>query len=203
MSEVAKKPASTVGLRDVVWCMVTADKAPDGTTEGVYETGEVRKLAGAIDAALSNQNSEPDVQYFDDVEGDVTYPDPEIEMTLELADLPPDEAAAILGATVDQNGVTVNKAGDKSPYIAMGFKSRKSNGVDRFVWLYVGRARMTDENYHTKEGEDLTRQSAKLTITFLKRKKDDAWRGYVDTDNAKFDSAKATFFNAPYEPVMG
>ena len=202
MSEMVKKPSSTVGLRDVVWCKVETDTAPDGETPGVYETGEVLKLPGAIDVEFTNQNDDPDVQYFDDAEGDVLYPDPEIGLKLELADLPPDVVAEMVGATVDAKGVTVNRAGDKPPYIALGFKSQKSNGVDRFVWLYKGRATIPSETYHTKEGEDITRQSSKLEITFIKRNKDAAWRSYVDTDNEKFATAKATFFDAVYEPSL-
>lgn len=201
MSETVKKPASKVGLRDVVWCPVTEDTAPDGETAGVYTTGEVKKLAGAIDAEMSNQNDEPDVQYFDDAEGDVLYPDPEITLTLEMADVDPATAAELVGATVDNNGVTVNKAGDKAPYIAIGFKSVKSNGVDRYVWLYKGRCTIPSESYHTKEGEDITRQTEKLEITCIKRNKDANWRAYVDTDNEKFAAAKGTFFSAVYEPV--
>lgn len=202
MSEVVKKPSSTVGLRDVVWCKVTEDTAPVGDTPGKYTVDTVQKLAGAIDVEFSNQNDDPDVQYFDDMEGDVLYPDPEISLTLELADLPPDVAAEMVGAVVDANGVTVNRAGDKPPYIAIGFKSQKSNGVDRYVWLYKGRASIPSETYHTKEGEDITRQSSKLEITCIKRNMDATWRTYVDTDNAKFAQAKSTFFETVYEPNL-
>lgn len=202
MSEVLKKPSSKVGLRDVVWCPVTEDTAPEGETAGTYVAGAVKKLAGAIDAEMSNSNDEADVQYFDDMEGDVLYPDPEVTLTLELADLDPETAAELVGATVDANGVTVNKAGDKPPYIALGFKSKKANGVDRFVWLYKARCAVPSESYHTKEGEDITRQTEKVEITCIKRNKDAAWRSYVDTDNKKFATAAATFFDAPYEPEM-
>ena len=34
------------------------------------------------------QNADPDVQYFDDQEGDVLYPDPELSFKTKLADLP-------------------------------------------------------------------------------------------------------------------
>lgn len=202
MSETVKKPSSPIGLRDVVWCVVTEDTAPVGETAGKYETGEVKTLIGAIDAEFSNSNNDPDVQYFDDQEGDVLYPDPELSMTLELADLPPEVAAEMLGATVDQNGVTVNRAGDKPPYIALGFKSRKGNGADRYLWFYKARCSVPSESYHTKEGEDITRQTSKVEITVIKRNMDATWRTYVDSDTEKFQTAKGTFFDKPYEPVM-
>lgn len=203
MSEAVKKPSSTVGLREVVWCKVTEDVAPDGQNpDGKYVTGEVRKLAGAINADMSNQNSEADVQHFDDEEGDALYPIPEVTLTLEMADVPPDVAAELVGATVDDNGVTINRDGDKPPYIALGFKSVKSNGVDRYLWLLKGRANIPSETYRTKEGETITRQTSKIELTFIPRNKDKTWRSYVDTDMAKFQTAKATFFDQPYEPQI-
>ena len=195
-----KKPASRVGFRNLVYCLVTEDTAPTAGAAGVYETGEVKKLAGAINAELSNQASDPDIQYFDDEEGDVLYPDPKITISLELADLPPEEAAIMVGGVVDKNGVAIDRAGDKPPYIALGFESRKANGVDRYVWLYKCRAFISSETYHTKEGETLTRQSDKIEVTAVKRNKDDAWRAKVDTDNAAFELVKGTFFDKPYEP---
>lgn len=194
MSETVKKPSSRVGFRDVVWCPVLEDTAEK------YETGEVRPLAGAINADFSNNASDPDVQYFDDEEGDVLYPDPEVQFDLEMADIPPKECAAMVGAKVDQNGVAIDSAGDKPPYIALGFKSRKANGVDRYCWLYKARCFVGSETYRTKEGETLTRQTDKITVTAIKRTHDDAWRAKVDTDTEEFQAAKGTFFDKPYEP---
>lgn len=195
-----KKIASRVGFRNLVYCLVNKDTAPTAGATGEYETGEVKKLAGAINAELSNQASDPDIQYFDDEEGDVLYPDPKITITLELADLPPEEAAIMVGGVVDKNGVAIDRAGDKPPYIALGFESRKANGEDRYVWLYKCRAFISSETYHTKEGETLTRQSDKIEVTAVKRNKDDAWRAKVDTDNEAFALVKETFFDKPYEP---
>lgn len=47
----------------------------------------------------------------------------------------------LLGNAVDDNGVLVRTATDKPPYFAVGFKSEKSNGKYRFVWLYKGATR--------------------------------------------------------------
>lgn len=195
MSET-RKVASLIGLRDVVYCLLTEDSSEKTSY------GEVKKLVGAVSMSISEQNSEADVQYCDDGEFDAVYPDPEFSGDLTLADLPPAQAAEILGATLDQNGVLIRRGGDKPPYIALGFKSVKANNVDRYVWLYKGRGTIQNEDYATKQGADLTRQNAKIAMTFVKRLSDGAWKAMVDTDEPNFESVKATFFNAPYTPNL-
>lgn len=198
MSETnVAKPASTIGLRDVVVVKLLTDTA-EGTT---YDT-TVKKLATAISVQLSENNNDPDVQYYDDVEGDVLNKDPELKGTFELADILPADQAFLLGAAVDSKGVMVRKATDKAPYCAWGFKSVKSNGEDRYVWLYKGRASMPNENYATKQGADITRQTAKMEVTFIKRTSDDMWKTTVDANTTAFASVKASFFDAPYAPSV-
>ena len=64
--------ASTVGLKNMVIAPVTKDD-DSGTTYG-----ELQKVAGAIEASITPENNDPDIQYYDDIEGDVLYPDPEL-----------------------------------------------------------------------------------------------------------------------------
>lgn len=195
MSE-QRKVASLIGLRDVVFCILEEDSS-EKTTYGAVE-----KLVGAVSMSLGEQNGEADVQYCDDGEFDAVYPDPEFSGDLTLADLPPAQAAKLLGARMDSNGVLIRRAGDKPPYIALGFKSLKANNVDRFVWLYKGRGSIQNEEYATKQGTDLTRQNAKITMTFVKRLSDGAWKATVDTDEPRFEAVKDSFFNEPYTPSL-
>ena len=48
----------------------------DTETETTY--GTLQRVAGAIEASITPDNADPDVQYFDDAEGDVLYADPEL-----------------------------------------------------------------------------------------------------------------------------
>lgn len=195
MSEVAKKKvASPIGFRDVVIAFITKDDA-DGTTYGAVEA-----LAGAVSLSISESNSEPDVQYGDDGEYDAVYPDPELSGDLALIDLPPAQAAKILGARIDNNGVVLRSGNDKPPYFALGAKSAKADGEDRYFWLYKCRGTIQNEDYATREGANITRQTAKLHLTAIKRKSDGEWKSYVDTDEEKFQTVKDTFFTAPYVP---
>lgn len=185
---------STIGLRAIVVAKLLTDETDSTPT---YDS--VQPLIGAIDLDVSDNSGEPDAQYYDDGEHDVVLPDPELSGTIEMADLPPEKQALLLGYKVDKNGVVIHNADDKPPYFAWGFKSKKSNGVDRYVWYYKGRCTMPQDKHTTKQ-KDLNRQTQKLKVTFVKLNSTGNARAFVDEDSEAFATAKATFFNAPYTP---
>ena len=185
---------STIGLRAIVVAKLLTDE-----TDSTPTYDPVQPLIGAIDLDVSDNSGEPDAQYYDDGEHDVVLPDPELSGTIELADLPPEKQALLLGYKVDKNGVVIHNADDKPPYFAWGFKSKKSNGVDRYVWYYKGRCTMPQAKHTTKQ-KDLNRQTTKMKVTFVKLNSTGNARAFVDEDSEAFATAKATFFNAPYTP---
>ena len=185
---------STIGLRDIVVAKLLTDVAGSAPT---YDT--VQSLVGAIDLDISDNSGDPDAQYYDDHEADVIIPDPELKGTVELADLPPDKVAMLLGYSIDNNGVTIHNAEDKPPYFAWGFKSQKSNGKDRYVWYYKGRCTLPQDK-HTTRQKQVIRQTTKMQVTFIKLTSNGNARAFVDEDTEDFATAKATFFNAPYTP---
>ncbi len=68
--------SSTIGLKNVVIAPLTTD------TEAECTYGNVQAVAGAIEATITPENADPDVQYADDVEFDVLYPAPELSFSL-------------------------------------------------------------------------------------------------------------------------
>ena len=109
------KVSSTIGLKNVVIAPLTTD------TEEEHTYGAVQAVAGAIEATITPENSDPDIQYADDVEFDVLYPDPKLTFSLKLADIPLTIQEMILNNTIDDNGVLVRSASDNPPYFAVGF----------------------------------------------------------------------------------
>ena len=189
--------ASTIGLKNVVIAELTSD------TEAAVAYGPLQDFAGAIDAQLAPENADPDVQYADDVELDVLYPDPEIKLTMEMADVPLMLQEKILGNVIDDNGVLIRTAGDAPPYYALGFRSERSDGKFRYVWLFKGRAAPMNETYHTKEGKQLTRQTGKLEFTFIKRTHDGRYQAVADEGQNGFTPEKAAaFLTSVYVPVV-
>ena len=189
--------SSTIGLKNVVIAPLTVDTE----TECTY--GTVQAVAGAIEATITPENADPDVQYADDIEFDVLYPDPKLSFSLKLADIPLTIQEMLLGNAVDDNGVLVRTATDKPPYFAVGFKSEKSNGKYRFVWLYKVRAKPMTETYKTKEGQTITRQNGSVEWTAIKRTHDGRYQAVADEDENGFDASKAaTFLQSVFEPTF-
>ena len=189
------KPMSTIGLKNVVIAPLTKDDA----TETTY--GTVVSLVGAIEASITPQNTDPEVQYADDSEYDAVYPDPELEFRLQMVDIPLDKRKLFFDNTIDQNGVLVKNASDKPDYYAIGFISEKADHTNRYVWLYKVRATPMTENYATKEGDTITRQTGEINFTAIKRTSDGLYQAVADEGLNGFTTAKAaTFLGTVYEP---
>lgn len=199
MPTPAAAPAvsSTVGLKNMVLAPLLTD------TEITTTYGDLQKVAGAIEASITPENAEPDVQYYDDVEGDVLYPDPELSFKTKLADLPLIIQEMIYNNKIDDNGVLIRTANDKPGYFAVGFMSEKASGKYRYVWLYKVRAKPVTENYQTKEGATITRQTGEVEWTAIKRTSDGRYQAIADEGEGGFTAAKAaTFLESVYVPTF-
>ena len=187
--------SSTIGLKNMVIAPLTTD------TEESLVYGELQLVAGAIEASITPDNADPEVQWADDIEFDTLYPDPELTFKTKMADIPLAIQEMIFGNNIDNNGVLIRTASDKPPYFAVGFKSEKSNGKYRFVWLYKVRAKPLTENYATKEGKTINRQTGEVEWTAIKRTNDGRYQAVADEDENGFTAAKAaTFLTSVYAP---
>jgi phi13 family phage major tail protein len=185
--------ASTIGLKNMVIAPLSSD-----TSAGVTY-GTLQAVAGAIDASVTPNNADPDVQYYDDVEGDVLYPDPEVAFKTKVADIPLAIQEMIFGNTIDNNGVLIRKAGDTPPYFAVGFSSEKADHTLRFVWLFKVRAKPVTESYSTKAGKTVTRQTGEVEWVAIKRTYDDQYQAIADVGQNGFTEAMgATFLASVY-----
>ena len=144
--------------------------------------GELQLVAGAIEASITPQNADPDVQYADDAEFDVLYPAPELSFKTKMADLPLIIQEMIFANKIDSNGVLIRSSTDKPPYFAVGFKSEKANHKFRYIWLYKVRAKPVTENYATKEGKSITRQTGEVEWTAIRRTHDNQYQAVADED---------------------
>ena len=189
--------ASTVGLKNMVLAPLSTD------TEAGHTYGDLQLVAGAIDASITPQNADPNVQYADDIEFSVLYPDPELSFKTKMADIPLAIQEMIFGNQIDENGVLVRTASDRPPYYAVGFKSEKSDGSFRYVWLYKVRAKPVTESYATKEGTTINRQTGEVEWTAIKRTHDAHYQAVADEGQNGFTAATgATFLQSVYEPTF-
>jgi phi13 family phage major tail protein len=122
-----------------------------------------------------------------------------INVTLGLANLPTEDQAALLGHTVNADGVLIRKSTDQAPYVAVGYRRRMSNGKYRYVWLYKGKFRVYDQNADTK-GETPTYQTPSISATFMPRDKDNQWQAVANEGDPGIPSQTlADWFDAVYE----
>lgn len=191
------KVASTIGMKNVVIAPLTKDDDSGATY------GELQLMAGAIEASITPENADPDIQYADDVEFDTVNPDPELTFKTKMADIPLSVQEMIFSNTLDDNGVLVRTANDKPNYFAVGFKSEKADHTYRYVWLLKVRAKPLTENYATKEGSTINRQTPEVEWTAIKRTYDGHYQYVADEGQNGFDKSKAeTFLESVYTPTI-
>ena len=189
--------SSTVGLKNMVIAPLTVD------TEAAVTYGALQLVAGAIEASITPENTDPEIQYADDIEFDVLYPDPELSFKTKMADIPLQVQEMVFGNRIDDNGVLIRTAADKPPYFAVGFMSEKSNQKYRFVWLYKVRAKPVTESYATKEGGTINRQTGEVEWTAIKRTKDGLYQAVADEGENGFTNAMGlTFLATVYAPTF-
>lgn len=180
----------TLGLKDLYYSVITE---PDGA-----ETyGTPKKMAGAMTAELSVSTADGAL-YVDDA---LAQSDSEFAsgtLKLGIDDLMPEVSTEILGKKVDEKGVVWSGGEDNPPYVAVGFRAKKTGGKYRYIWLLKCRAKIPTEKFETK-GESINYQTPEIELTFMRNKKHDKWK--ADYVGKETDETAKAWFNAVPEPA--
>lgn len=177
-----------VGLKDLHFATLTEDSVDNLS----YATPE--PLVGAINATISPSVNTQEV-YADDQLWESVSALGKIDVEIETADLPLVTRAKILGNKIE-DGVLIENKSDIPPHIALGFRSQKSNGKFRYVWLLKGIAQPMAEEYTTKK-DSIEHKTPKLTLTFMPRLNDGEWKHTADEDSEDFTGATEWFIKVP------
>lgn len=180
---------SQIGLKNIHYAVLTEDNA----TTISYET--VKTLVGAITASITPTVNTQEL-YADDQLWESVSALGKIDVELEAAQLPLIARAELTGSTLGANGVLVEKVTDTPPAIALGFKSLKSDGKYRYVWLLKGVAQPITEEYATKK-DNVEHKTPKLKLTFMPRIRDGEWKHTADEDANEFNGAATWFSQVP------
>lgn len=174
---------ATVGLRDLYVATIT--KA-DG---GAETYGTPRRLAKAISAKMSIEYADGTL-YADD--GVDVYEKEFVsgELTLNVNDLAPADVALLFGQTQDTDGVIYAGETDDPPYVAIGFRAKKTGGTYRYIWLYKVKFSTPDEEYQTKEN-GIEFKTPEIVGKIVKRD-DGMWKADYTAEPTD-DTAKAWF----------
>lgn len=185
------KKGTIIGLRNLVYAKLIDDPASGLAT---YEAPV--SIPGAISAVI-NPNASSEFLFADDGPYDVGSTIGGITLELNVADLDLDTQAALLGHTV-VGGVLIRKREDVPPFVAIGFKTLKSNGKYRYTWLAKGKFLPSEQNNQTK-GDSVTFNTPTIQGSFVARDCDGEWERHIDEDHIDFmPSMAANWFNNPY-----
>lgn len=186
--------AAQVGLKDVHYAILLTDDETGATYDPPV------RIVGAIEATITpTVNTE--TLYADDAPSEVASAMGEIELELNVKDVPLDVQAALLGHTLNDEGVLIKDKDDQAPYIALGFKSLKSNGKYRYIWLLKGKFSIPEQSYMTKQ-DTPEFQTPTISGSFVVRESDGLWQYVGDEDATGFTPEIASaWFTSVYQPT--
>lgn len=182
----------TIGLKSLYYALLDTDTAnsPPATYEAPVS------IPGAISANV-NPNASNETLFADDGPYETASTIGAIELELNVADLPIETQAALLGHTLS-GGVLIRKSSDTPPFVAIGFKALKSNGHYRYTWLGKGKFSIPEQANETK-GDSVNFQTPTIKGSFLKRDCDDEWERHIDEDHVDYVASMGTnWFTNPY-----
>ena len=175
-----------IGLDELHFAEITED-------ENGYESyGIPQRIAGAITASLAINTAETQLRADGECIDTVTVFDGGT-ISINVCDIGADIAAKLLGARIDKNGVLVQAKENKPKAVAIGFRSLKSDGNYKFVWLYrvVFGVPATE---HNTNGETVSFTTQRIEGKIYRRNRPDSvgesvWKTEFDTSNRITDMA--------------
>lgn len=194
---------SYVGVDQIYYALVTQDDS------GAYAAGTPAYLAPAMKISL-DVKSNSKVQYADNQPFDSLVNEGETAVSCEITGLQAQMLATVLGMTYDVTNARVFDNGATPPFIALGFRSLKSDGTYRYFWFLKGRFSKPKEEIITRaDSADL--KSITLEFTALKTiyaftlvvggLADGVKRVFGETSDTNFSAA--TWFAAVQVPSAG
>ena len=184
------------GVEGLVYAEVTADD------DKSYTTGEVKQLAGVAEIGRTTEtSSEP--HYYDNVPAVVVSSTGSDEVTCTVSAIPLDVLAEITGQQYDSNLGVLIEGERATKYFALGYKAKKTNGKEVYVWRYKGQFSIPDSTHATEDdgtdanGQEITSTGISTTHKFTKTgKRAKAMNVDLEADKANV----STFFDTVTTP---
>ncbi|MNB76627.1 hypothetical protein D3C75_232960 [compost metagenome] len=182
-----------IGVSNLVYALLLADPAPG---EGTPTYGPAKRLPGVMTANI-NPNSSSETLFADNGPYETASTIGSIGLELGVAEISLEDQAVLLGSVIE-GGVMVNTSEDIPPWVAIGFKSLKSNGSSRYTWLTKGKFAIPEQNNETK-GDAVNFQTPTISGSFAKLDNNNQWRRMIDEDSLDFYPGLAeNWFVGPY-----
>lgn len=182
--------ATRIGCDNLVYSiMKTEDTA---TTAPTFDA--VKPAPGVISVNI-NPNASQETLFADDGPMETATTLGKIDVEINKAELTTENKADLLGHQIDTNGGIVYGDSDVPPWVAIGFRTLKSNGKYRYVWLYKGKFTDPEDANETK-GDSINFQTDTIKGQFVKLNNQieingklvRPWKYEIDGDNTEADA---------------
>ena len=155
------------GIEGLVYAEVTKDD------ETGYTTATPKPLAGIAELGRTTEtSSEP--HYYDNVPAVLISSTGSDEVTLTVSAIPLDVLAEITGQKYDEALGIMIEGEREVKYFAIGYKTKKTNGDEVYVWRYKGQFTIPDSTHVTEDdgtdanGQEITFTGISTTHRFTK-----------------------------------
>jgi len=182
------------GVTDLVIAEVLTDNNKEG--EG-YTTGEVIELVGVGEISKTTSNSS-ESKYYNNMAAIVINSTGADEIKCSVSVIPQDKLALITGQDYDEETGTLIEGERKVKYFALGYKTKKTNGDEIYVWRHKGTFNIPDNTHATENdgtdsnGQEVTYTGISTTHKFTKTGK---VAKAINVDVAKDRADVSTFFD--------
>ena len=196
--------ATRIGCDNLVYALMTTEDTADAAP--VYS--DVKKAPGVMHVNI-NPNGSQETLFADDGPMETASTLGKIDVEIQKNELTTENKADLLGHEIDSNGAVVYGDSDVPPWVAIGFRTLKSNGKYRYVWLYKGKFSEPEDQNETKgdsinfQSDTISGQFTRLTKPFIINGKSvRPWKYELDQDNPEAKAEAITsWFEAPVMPV--
>ena len=193
---MAKEIFEYRGIEGLVCAEVTADDADN------YTTGAVFDIAGVAELGRSTENSS-EAHYYDNIPAIIVSSVGADTVTITASAIPLDVLAKITGQKYDDTLGAFIEGDREVKYFAIGYKTKKTNGDEVYVWRYKGQFNIPDSTHATEDngtganGQELTYTGISTTHKFTKTGKP---AKAMDVDVALGKADVSTFFDSVTTP---
>lgn len=183
--------------------LVAAEVLTDDDSNG-YTTGPVFAVAGVAEISRTTESSN-EAHYYDNMPAVVISSTGSDELTISVSAIPFDVYAEITGQNYDSTSAMLIEGPRDVKYFALGYKTKKTNGDEVYVWRYKGTFNIPDQTNSTEnDGTDANGQEIVYTGISTTHKFTLTGKGAkaANVDVEKSGSTLTTFFDVVTTPDM-
>lgn len=181
--------------------LVAAEVLTDDDEAG-YTTGSVFAVAGVAEISKTTDSSN-EAHYYDNIPAVIVSNTASDEVTISVSAIPFDVLATITGQVYDSTTGALVEGPRDFKYFALGYKTKKTNGDEVYVWRYKGTFNVPDQTNTTEnDGTDANGQELVYTGISTTHKFTKTGKGAkaLNVDLGKDLANVSTFFDTVTTP---